>query len=377
MTTMFRFPVVALILCLTTLAFAQQGPSPVMVAPVEQEAVPLTDPLVATVVPVLRTTIAAEQEGLVHERHFDEGSLVDAKALLLELNVDLLNAQKTAAEAAQDSAKAELNRAKLEAANAERELQRVRTLFEQQVAPEKEYLDAQTSFDSATALIRVREAQLAERVAEIARLQLQIDKTRVHAPFEGVISRRYVERGAWVRAGDPVADLVQLKPLWVEVNAPESVIGRVRQGDVAYVALPTIGIDKIEGKVDQIMPEGDTASRTFRLRVRIENPDGTRRPGFFARATLVNTASEPQLLVPKDAVVRGAQGTYVVIARDGKAEIAPVRVIRQAGERTAIAPVAGPLVPGDLVITRGNESLPPGADLMILNAPQPAPVVSQ
>lgn len=377
MTAMSRFIAVLYVLCLAAPAVAQRGPSAVMVAPVEQEAVPLTDPLVATVVPVLRTTIAAEQEGLVHERHFDEGKLVDEKALLLELNVDLLKAQKTAAEAARDSATAELNRAKLAAANAERELQRVQTLFQQQVAPEKEYLDAQTSFDSAKALISVREAQLAERVAEIARLQLQIDKTQVHAPFAGVISRRYVERGAWVRAGDPVADLVQLKPLWVEVNAPESVISRVKHGDVAYVAMPHIGIDKLEGKVDQIMPEGDAASRTFRVRVRIENSDGTLRPGFFARATLVNTSTEPQLLVPKDAVVRGAQGTYVVVARNGKAEIAPVRVIRQVGERTAIAPVAGPLAPGELVVTRGNESMPPGSDLQILNPPTTPTAVSQ
>lgn len=341
-----------------------QGPPPasVGVAPVELGPVELTEQLVASVRPVTRATLAAEQEGLVASRLFDEGQAIEEGAVLAQLDLDMLNVMRAAAAASQGSAKAELDRAKLDASNAERELQRVKRLFEGNVAPEKEYLDALTRYDQSVALVAVRKAQLAEADAALARVDLQIRKARIVSPISGVVSKRHVEVGNWLRVGDAVAELVQLDPLWVEVNAPEASVARLRRGDEARVVIDALGGKELTGKVDQILPEADAGSRTFRVRILLPNPEGRIRPGFFARATLLSSSDAPQLTVPKDAIVNRGGMSYVVAARNGVAAIVPVQVLRFAGERVA---VVGELQPGEMVVTRGNELLAPGQVLII------------
>jgi RND family efflux transporter MFP subunit len=350
---------------LPTLAIAQ-GPPPAMVvvAPVQKRPVALTQPLVANVLPVTRTTLAAEQEGAVSTRKFEEGARLERGAVLAELDVEVLQAQQRAADASRNSARAELERAKLDAASAEREFRRVESLYRANVAPEKEFNDARTAWDLALATIALREAQVLERQAEVDRIDLQVRKARIVAPFEGVVSRRHIEVGNWLKVGDPVADLVQLNPLWVEVSVPENVIGRVSKGDAATVTIDAMGGAELDATVDLVLPEADIASRTFRVRLLLPNPDYRILPGFFARATLARRDQAPQLSVPKDAILTGAEGQRVVVMREGKAAFVPVKVIGFSGEHAA---VEASLEPGEFVVVRGNERAFPGQTLIPTN----------
>src|SRR5262245_48448892 len=90
-----------------------QMPAQVAVAPVERRSMEPTQPLAATVSPVTRTTVAAEQEGVVEERMFDDGQHVEKGAVLARVNTDLLKSQLEAAVAAQRTAEAELQAAQL------------------------------------------------------------------------------------------------------------------------------------------------------------------------------------------------------------------------------------------------------------------------
>src|SRR5687767_14037478 len=114
-----------------------------------------------------------------------------------------------------------------------------------------------------------------------------IEKSQVQAPVHGVVSKRHVEVEQWVKEGDPVADIVQLDPLWVRVNVPEGVLSRLTKGDEARITIDALGGEVFTGKVDQILPEADPASRTFQVKLILPNADGRVRPGFFARATLL------------------------------------------------------------------------------------------
>src|SRR5215213_6789413 len=98
-------PLLALLLAPAVCA-AQMGPTAVTVAHVEKRPVALTQPLVASVEPVTRTTLAAEQGGLVAERLFDEGQVVQAGQVLIKMKTDLLEAELATAEGARASAEA-------------------------------------------------------------------------------------------------------------------------------------------------------------------------------------------------------------------------------------------------------------------------------
>ncbi len=356
------------VLCLTANALGQMGPAAVVVAPVEQRALELTRPLVASVEPVTRATLAAEEGGLVLERTFDEGQRVERGALLVRLDTDLLEARKAAAEAAVRSAEAAVKQAEAELTNARLELERLQGLRQTQIATEKEVRDAQMVVDVNAARVVAREAEVALRQAEVSVLALQIAKSQVRSPFEGVVSQRHVEVGQWVRQGEAVADVVQLDPLFVRVNVPESVIPQLQSRGEATVTIDALGGETFTARVDQILPQADPNTRTFAVKLLLDNPEMRVRPGFFARVTLLSRLIPDAVVVPKNAVVTQGKESRVVLAVEDQAQIVPVVLVGSDGERYAIKPLQGEIKPGDQVVIRGNEALRPGAPLQILNA---------
>ncbi len=344
------------------------GPAPVAVAPVEVRALELTRPLVASVEPVTSATLAAEEGGLVIERTFDEGEKVAKGAMLVKLDTGLLEARKIAAEAAVRAAEAAINQSKAEIANSQSELKRLQGLFQTRIATEKEVRDAQMTVDVNAARLAAREAEVAAQKAQVDVLALQIDKAQSRSPFEGIISKRYLEVGQWVQQGSPVADVVKLDPLYVRVYVPESVIPQLEKGGEAKVYIDALGGEAFVAKVDQILPQGDTSTRTFAVKLLIENKDGRIRPGFFARVSLLGRQISDGVVVPKNAVVTQNEASRVVVVTDGKAVIVPVQLLGSDGEHFAVKPLQGELKAGMMVVTRGNESLRPGQDLQVPGA---------
>ena len=349
-------------------ALAQIGPANVIVAPVERRDVPLTQPLVASVEPVTQTKLATEVGGIVAERFFDEGQRVEKGALLARGLTDLAQADRDAQNAAMQSAAARLEQAKAEAASATRERKRIENLRASGGSSEKELSDAITAEEVSAAVINTRTAEVAEEQAELARLDLALKKAEARSPLDGVVVKRYVEVGQWMEIGDPIADVVQLDPLFVRVNVPESVISRIRIGDAATVTFDALGIGGTThtGKIDQIIPSADPSSRTFPVKILLPNPELKIWPGFCARATLTGRSQGSSFLVPRDAVVTGGSQHRLIAARGGKAVAVPVTIGAGSGDKVS---VTGELNEGDVVVVRGNESLRGGEDLIVQNPP--------
>jgi membrane fusion protein (multidrug efflux system) len=362
---MFRY-FLAISLLLVAPALAQMGPAAVVTAPVEKRPAELTRPLVASVEPVTRTTVAAEQAGIVQERNFDEGQFVDKGHVLSRVKVDLLQLQRDATESERAALEGQLEQAKAELANAEREHARIKQLVERNVAPEKELNDAATRLRVAAAVVTTRDAQLAAKRAEVERLELMIEKASTPSPIGGVVARRHIEVGQWIEQGDAIADLVQLDPLHVRVNVPEDVIARVKVGDEAQITIDALGGQAFTGVIDQILPEADVA--TCAVKLKVDNPDLKIRPGFFARLVLSSVDSAKSFVVPRDAIVSRGPAQMVVVVRDGKAVFVPIQRLGGRGDKVW---VAGDLKEDDQVVIRGNETLMPDAPVMVMNAPPP------
>lgn len=342
------------------------GPSQVMVGTVQQKSMLRTQPLVASVEPVTRSVLAAEQAGLVAERSFDEGQAIEKGKLLVKTNIDLILIQRAVLVAQKGAAAAMLDRARAEAEYAAGELARLRKIGESRAVSEKDIQEAVKADKVARADVLMRQAELAEKNASLEQLELTIKKSQTHMPLGGVIARRHVEVGQWIKQGDPVAEIVQLDPLFVRIWVPEDVIATVKEGDEAVVTFDALGRRSFTGKVAQILPEADPNSRTFPVKLLLENPKLEIHPGFFARAMLVSKTAESAVVVPKDAVVTQNEKSHVVAVRDGKAVLVPVE--RGLGQGDLMA-VKGDLKEGESVVIRGNEALRGGEPLMVLNAP--------
>lgn len=266
------------------------------------------------------------------------------------------------------SEQAELERARLVEQNLLRERERLMRLFEQGAANEKEYLDAMNDHDRAQAAITVVEARVAEREAAADELRLQVEKMTVSAPFSGVINRRHVEVGQWVQQGAPVAEIVQLDPLYVRTGVPEALLPRLKAGDAASVTIDALGGKEFQATIAEILPVADIESRTFSVRLRVDNPQHDLLPGMFARATFAQQ-DDTWLVVPKDAIVRVRGQAMVVLAANNMAKTVPVTL--GAGDESSQAVRGEGLKEGDQVITRGNEGLMDGMPVMVQPAGGP------
>lgn len=351
-------------LFLATTAAGQQA-ALVTVAPVEQKPIQIANRLVGAVEPIIISTLAAEEGALLESRNFEEGQRVAKGDVLAMLDDSLLQRRLVSSQASVASASAELERSQLVAQNLERERDRIERLYNQSVANEKELLDARNAYEQAVAQVAVSEADLHVRQAAVAELQLQIEKAVIIAPFGGVVNRRFVEVGQWVRQGDPVAELVQLDPLFIRTGVPEGVVSMLKPGDEAQVTVDALG-GSFTGTIAQILPVADPASRTFPVRIQVKNENQLLRPGMFARVTF-SRQDENQLVVPKDAVTRTEQGTHIVVADNGAAKFVPVQ-LGPADELNQAVTAEG-LKAGDLVVVRGNEALRPGMPVQVQNPP--------
>ncbi len=347
---------------------------PVLAQPAMVEAQPVTEvrarigtPLIASVEAVMRSRLAAEEEGRIERRAFDEGDRVEAGAELLWIDTALRRVDLIRAEAMVEVSQTEIRTARIEFERAEREAVRIGSMFERGASPEKELLDARTALERARGLLATAEATLAERKASVARLEAEISKCVVRAPFSGRIARRSVEVGGWVSRGDVIAELVQIDPLFVTASVPESLVGQLKLGATAVVSFDALAGAEREAVVVQILPEADESSRTLRVRLQMENDDEAIRPGFFARVSLLSD-EQTSIGVPADAIVRQGPITMVMVIRSGLAQPVPVTVGSTVGDRVM---VKGEIKAGELVVTRGNESLQPGSPVAPTNLGPP------
>ncbi len=174
--------------------------------------------------------------------------------------------------------------------------------------------------------IAVAEAQVATAEAQVALRKEKLDKTAIRAPYDAIVCNRYVGVGDRVTAMPRVEIMQIMDPriLFAEVAVPEKHQGRIKLDDRATVTAES-GL-AVSARVDLINAMVDPETRTFRIRVTIDNTTATLKPGGFVHVELpVKTASRV-LTVPVDAVTFTEGRPAVFVWRDGRVHKTPVKV---------------------------------------------------
>jgi membrane fusion protein (multidrug efflux system) len=286
--------------------------------------------------------IKPEVTGRIVKIAFEEGTIVKAGDLLVQLD---------AAEA-----EAEVLRAKAALEWAKETHERAAKLRRQGSGTAANLDKAQADLAAAQAALQLAEARLA--------------KMRLVAPFDGMLGLRRVSVGALLVPGQEIVNLEQINPLKVDFKVPETLLASVRVGQVIRLTLDAMGQRGVDGTVYAIDPQLETGGRSIVLRARIANPDGVLRPGLFTRVVLTVEEKPDAIFVPEQSVLPNSDGTKSVYkAADGKAELVKVEL----GERIkGEVEVLSGLKSGDVVVTAGLPKLRPGAPICLLAGP-PAP----
>lgn len=323
-------------------------PVPVEVAPVIEQEVTTSVTLIGTGEAWLETIIASEEAGLVSRMMVEEGDVVKKGQPVCE-QVSTQLALRI------ESARADLAEAQVLQAQAESDLDRQKRLFAINSISEKAYEDAKFRAEGARSRVQSLKASLSA-------LEAQLRSRKIRAPITGYVVGRHCLVGQWLGEGQPVVTLVVPDPILFKVPVPERYISSIKRGDTAQVSFDALPEETFEGKISAIIPRADDASRTFPVRVEIQNPDGLIKPGMLGRATLPTGEQRKAVLVPKDALVFTSTGTAVYTVVDQKANFVPVRI---GPEHGSLIEAEGDLEPGLDVVVRGNERLRPGQAVAI------------
>jgi RND family efflux transporter MFP subunit len=215
----------------------------------------------------------------------------------------------------------------------------------------------------------------------VRQLEDQRKKHTMTAPFDGYVVTEGTEIGEWVSRGQVVAKIVYLDKVEVEAHVLDSHIDHVRTGMPVRVEIPASKSPLFIGQVSAVVPEADSKTRTFPIKVLVQNilrEDGpVLKSGMLARATLPTGAPTESLLVPKDAIVFGgpAPMVYVIGLNEGSAlegKVRPVPVQLGVADGAWIV-VEGELQAEQLVVVLGNERLRPGQDVKVIKERELAP----
>lgn len=310
---------------------------------------------------ISRTTVASEVTGKIVAMPVEEGTPVEAGKTLLarvdtvwnELAIEQSQARLAALAATLRYERSELNR--------------IVSLIRDKAVSESEK-------ESKEATIQELEAKILEEKAALHESQLKVERSEIFAPFRGEVVERFVDVGAYVNAGTPIAEIITMGEIDARIYLPETAVKRMEVGQKVQIMVDPLQ-KMVEGRVATILSMAASASRTFFVRVRMDDSSGELKSGMSARAFVAMTEPFDSLIVPKDGVLIRPDGhiAWLAVPKDGEevpvAEPVPVRILASMPGYFAVLPetVRGReiLVAGAKIVTEGAERLAPGAALKI------------
>ncbi len=361
-------------------------PAAVTLLEVKPQTVPIRFEYVGQAAGSREAEVRARVQGILERRSYTEGAYVKAGQTLF-----LIDPKPYAVQV--DQAAAALAQAQAQQAQARRNLERLKPLVGDRAISKREFDDAVSLDEGATAAVTQARARLAE-----ARLNLSY--ATVSAPVSGFVSRALKSEGSLVAPGaDSLLTTVsQLDPIYVNFSIAESDqlrIDRMRaegklkapaagEGYTVSVRLADDSLFAHAGKLAFVDKRINQATGSFDARAELPNPERSLHPGQFVRVIVEGARRPDTVVLPQRAVLAGPQGKFVYVAaksKEGKDIALPRAVtvgdwVELAGERLWI--VESGLVAGDAVVVEGMAKIfpIPGGAPIALGGPEASPAAA-
>lgn len=289
------------------------------------------------------TSLSFDVAGQVTRILVEEGDVVSQGDILAHQDLQRLNARKRELQAALERANADLALAKVNS-------DRTTSLVERK-------LESAQRLDEAKANLNVAKAQVSEMQAALESLNVEIAKTTLVSPFDGVVNRRFFDEGSVVSAGSPVFGITSIDNYQARFAVPADV---VEQFDVNEPVLVRVGDIDVAGTVSQRLPTRNVQTRTVDILVTLNSNEQV-RPGDMAILSAFRSHSETGAWLPVNALSNGLRGLWRVFVLSSESnatiEARVVEVVYTDGNK---AFVRGALKNGDVYVNEGTHKLAPG-----------------
>lgn len=344
------------------LSLAQTPPSMVRVDAVRLEPLVQTVPVIGRLVARQSGRIATRIDGPVNRMWVQVGDRVDKDQVIAELDTAALNVEYALAEARAGEARALLVTRRAELDLARQEVARLKGVKASAVT-RAAVDDAVQKAVIADAKVAEAQAALDSATANVDLAKLALDHARIHAPYAGVIVRKFTDSGAYVKTGETVAEIIADGSLEVEADIPFDRLPGVTPGTVVRMSLDD-GSEH-SATVRAILPEEHDLTRTRATRFVPEFNEPRGVPlAVDQSVTLYVPVGAPRdvLSVHKDGIIKQQGGDIVFVVSEDTATVRPVKLGDAIGSRFEV--LEG-LSEGDLVVVRGNERLQPNSKVLI------------
>lgn len=283
-----------------------------------------------SVIPNEQVDIYSEVSGRIQRISFREGQSVAKGSVLIQVDSDILKAQKAQLLVEQDLA--------------EKDEARKRSLYQSKGISLQDY--------------EVSQSALADSKAKLDLLNVQISKATIRAPFSGKIGLRHVSEGAFISSSTLITSIVQENPVKIEFSVPEKYAKNVKIGQI--IEFKTDGDSKsYTGKVYAFEPRIDEGTRMMTVRASLPNPGGL-IAGSFVSISYDMGKEENAFMIPTESVIPVLKGQKVFVVRNGLVEEVPVEIGIRTPDKVQ---VIGNLKEGDQVLVSGLLAVKAGAQV--------------
>jgi RND family efflux transporter MFP subunit len=290
---------------------------------------------VGTVRAAQTSQVSSQMMGNIIEIRSHEGDRVQSGQVLATIDDAQPRSAADQAKAALAVAKNEVSAADSDLVLAQTTLQRYQQLYDKKSVSPQEFDEIKARYQSAEARRDITRAGEAQASAALTQAQTSLSYTQIRAPFSGVVTEKKADTGTLASPGMPIFTLEDTRSFRLEVTVDESDIHFVHVGQIAPLSIDGLGNIQLSGKIAQIVPAADTASRSFLVKVELPT-DARLRSGLFGRARIARD-ERSSLFIPRTSLVeRGQlQGVYVLDAN----QIAGLRYVtlgRSTGEQVEV-----------------------------------------
>lgn len=307
-----------------------------------------------TVTPQRTVDLRPQTTSTIREVHIKEGQFLKAGQLMFSLDDRSDRASVAQAEA-------EVARGRANLADLERQYKRSQDLVAQKFL-------AQSAVDTLKSQVDAARAALAASSAAARASQVNASYTSIRAPMAGRVGAINVYPGSLVQPATSLTTVTQLDPIDVAFTLPESSLGTLlaaqKQGAVTVEASTGGDAKPVSGKLSFVDNTVDPTSGTIRVKAQFGNSEGLLWPGQYVNTRVTVRTIRDAVVIPQNAIIINAQGTFVYVADNGTARMVPITRLHAFGLNAAVTGLNG----NEQVITEGKQNLRPGGKVRLAGA---------
>ena len=321
---------------------ANGGPAPVETEPVRIMDLETSLNTSGNILPWESIVLSAKMPGKIKTVAVEEGAQVAKGALIAELETQDLSI--------------ELAKAESEASRAKASYKRLKKLYDDSAATITQYEAAESAHKNAS--------------SALSSLKEKLESARIMAPFSGIVSRTMSVAGSVVNPGQPVAELVDISRVKIDAGFSEVDAKYMEKGRKSQIFVDAYPDQKFEGEVSYVGSVVDQLTRTFSVKIVIDNKDRLLKAGMSARVRIHTGSSPGAMTVPVGALVKEAGKSYLFTikkAGEGEAQCARRQEVEAGSPDGKIVQIRSGLEKDAVVVVRGMEKLSDGARVLVVN----------